>query len=67
MEYLVYWLVFFSELNELDLVIVVINSVVINVFVVFGGVIGLNVGLFLNVVSEDEVVSVVVYEIVYVS
>lgn len=43
------------------------NSFVINVFVVFGGVMGLNGGLLMNVCMEDELVGVIVYEFVYLS
>lgn len=66
-EHLVYRLASFSELNEPDLAIVVINSSAINAFAVPGGVIGLNAGLFLNAGSEDEVASVVAHEIAHVS
>jgi beta-barrel assembly-enhancing protease len=66
-EHLVYRLASFSELNEPDLAIVVINSAAINAFAVPGGVIGLNAGLFLNAASEDEVASVVAHEIAHVS
>jgi len=66
-EHLVYRLASYSELNEPDLAIVVINSPAINAFAVPGGVIGLNAGLFLNAASEDEVASVVAHEIAHVS
>ena len=66
-ENLVYRLASFSDLNEPDLAIVVINSPAINAFAVPGGVIGLNAGLFLNAASEDEVASVVAHEIAHVS
>tara|TARA_R110001606_G_scaffold279510_1_gene428027 strand:- start:8144 stop:9547 length:1404 start_codon:yes stop_codon:yes gene_type:complete len=66
-ESLVYRLASFSELNEPDLAIVVINTPDINAFAVPGGVIGLNAGLFLNAASDDEVASVIAHEIAHVS
>lgn len=66
-ESLVYRLASFSELNEPDLAIVVINTPDINAFAVPGGVIGLNAGLFLYAASDDEVASVVAHEIAHVS
>ncbi|MCH2557108.1 MAG: M48 family metalloprotease [Alcanivorax sp.] len=66
-ESLVYRLASYSDLNEPDLDIVVINSSAINAFAVPGGVIGLNAGLFLNAHAEDEVAGVVAHEIAHVS
>lgn len=66
-ESLVYRLASFSELNQPDLAIVVINTPDINAFAVPGGVIGLNAGLFLHATSDDEVASVVAHEIAHVS
>jgi beta-barrel assembly-enhancing protease len=66
-ESLVYRLASHSDLKEPDLAIIVINSKDINAFAVPGGVIGLNLGLFLNATNEDEVAAVVAHEIAHVS
>ncbi|MDX1803146.1 MAG: M48 family metalloprotease [Alcanivorax sp.] len=66
-ESLVYRLASFSDLNAPDLAIVVINRSEINAFAVPGGVIGLNAGLFLNALGEDEVAAVISHEIAHVS
>lgn len=61
----VYWLVEISDLQDYWLVFIFICDVQINVFVVFGGVIGVNGGLLFNVQIEGEYVVVLVYEFGY--
>lgn len=66
-DHLVYRLASFSDLQEPDLAIVIVNSREINAFAVPGGVIGLNAGLFLHAQNEDEVAAVIAHEIAHVS
>lgn len=66
-ESLVYRLASYSNLEEPNLAIVVVNSQTINAFAVPGGVIGINAGLFLNAQSEAEVAGVMAHEIAHVS
>lgn len=66
-DHLVYRLASYSDLQEPDLAIVIVNSRDINAFAVPGGVIGLNAGLFLHAQSEDEVAAVIAHEIAHVS
>lgn len=66
-DHLVYRLASYSDLQEPDLAIVIVNSREINAFAVPGGVIGLNAGLFLHAQSEDEVAAVIAHEIAHVS
>lgn len=66
-DHLVYRLASYSDLQEPDLAIVIVNSQDINAFAVPGGVIGLNAGLFLHAQTEDEVAAVVSHELAHVS
>lgn len=66
-DHLVYRLASYSDLQEPDLAIVIVNSQDINAFAVPGGVIGLNAGLFLHAQTEDEVAAVIAHELAHVS
>lgn len=60
------WFGFNSDQSWQLYIFFVMNDCQINVFVMLGGYIGVNVGLVLIVECEDEVVVVLFYEIVYV-
>lgn len=60
------WLVVGLMVSYLEFIFFVVLLLEINVFVMFGGFIGVNIGLILVVCSESELVLVLVYEIIYV-
>lgn len=67
LENLGYRLAFFSGVAAPDLQVVLIPDRNINAFAVPGGVIGINVGLFLHADSEAEVASVLCHELAHIS
>lgn len=66
-ESLISRLVSYTDINEPDLTVVVLDTREINAFAVPGGVIGLNAGLFLNADSDDEVAAVIAHELGHVA
>lgn len=66
-EHLVWQLLAFSGLKNIDLDLVVVDTAAINAFAVPGGVIGLNAGTILNADNEDEVAAVLAHELAHVS
>lgn len=65
--HLTYHLASFSELDQRQLEIVIINNSAINAFAVPGGVLGINAGLLLHAETEDEVAAVLAHEIAHLS
>ena len=66
-ENLVYGLVPFSQLKDTRLSIIVINNDQLNAFVVPGGLMGVNGGLFLFAESEAEISAVIAHELAHLS
>ena len=57
----------YSELREKILQVVLIDSPQVNAFAAPGGVVGINLGLFLNAQDEHEYASVVAHELAHLS
>jgi predicted Zn-dependent protease len=66
-EELVYRIAPYSELKELNLELVVVNSPELNAFAVPGGVMGINSGLFLYAKTEGQMASVISHELAHLS
>jgi len=62
-----YQLVPYAPLQERDLTLALIDSPAINAFAVPGGVVGVNGGLFLNAVTEQQFASVLAHELAHLS
>lgn len=56
-----------SEVLDKDFRFVVVDSKALNAFAVPGSIIGINAGLFLHAVSEQEFVSVLAHELAHIS
>ena len=66
-EGLIYRLAETSELQDMRISLVIIDSPELNAFAVPGGVIGINAGLFLHAETEQEFASVVAHELAHLS
>lgn len=66
-ENLVYQIASHSELDDLDLELVVVDSPELNAFAVPGGVMGINSGLFLYAQNEGQMASVISHELAHLS
>jgi len=64
---LLYELVPYSELQDSQLSLVVVDSAELNAFAVPGGIVGINLGLLLYSDDEDEVASVLAHELAHLS
>jgi len=67
LEFVTYRLASRSQLQDHRLAFVIIDSEEINAFAAPGGIIGVNTGLFVDALSEDEFASVMAHEIAHVS
>lgn len=56
-----------SEVQDKDFRFVIVDSKALNAFAVPGSIIGINAGLFLHAVSEQEFVSVLAHELAHIS
>lgn len=65
--HLTYHLASYSELDQRQLEIVIINNSAINAFAVPGGVLGINAGLLLHAETEAELAAVLAHEIAHLS
>ena len=66
-EDLIYRLVPHSELREMDLEFIVVDSPELNAFAVPGGIIGINDGIFLYANDTDELAAVLAHELAHLS
>lgn len=62
-----YRLVPFAPLQDRDLTLALIDSPAINAFAVPGGIVGVNGGLFLHAVTEQQFASVLAHELAHLS
>jgi predicted Zn-dependent protease len=67
LEHLIYRLASFSNLEDRRLTLAIIKDESINAFAVPGGVIGINLGLFLHGETESETSAILAHEIAHVS
>lgn len=67
LEHLIYRLASHSSLQDRRITLAIINDPSINAFAVPGGVIGVNVGLFLNGETESEISAILAHEIAHIS
>ncbi|MDH5737194.1 MAG: M48 family metalloprotease [Gammaproteobacteria bacterium] len=67
LEHQIYRLVVHSQVKDRRLDIVIINSPALNAFAVPGGVIGVNLGLFLNAETEHEFSAILAHELAHLS
>lgn len=66
-ELLIYRLASYSKLEDRRLEVAIINNKSINAFAVPGGVVGINLGLFLYGESEDETAAILAHELAHLS
>ncbi|MFT4798143.1 MAG: putative Zn-dependent protease [Sulfitobacter sp.] len=66
-ELLIYRLASFSTLEDRRLTLAIINNESINAFAVPGGVVGINLGLFLHGETESETSAILAHEIAHLS
>lgn len=66
-EHLIYRLASHSELQDRRLSLAIINNQTINAFAVPGGVVGINLGLFLNGETESETAAILAHELAHIS
>jgi len=66
-ELLIYRLASFSTLEDRRLTLAIINNESINAFAVPGGVVGINLGLFLQGETESETSAILAHEIAHLS
>lgn len=64
---IIYRLVPYASLNNTNLTLALIDDPAINAFAVPGGVVGVNGGLFLNAVTEQQFASVLAHELGHLS
>lgn len=67
LEHLIYHLASHSSLQDRRISLAIINDATINAFAVPGGVIGVNLGLFLNGETESEISAILAHEIAHIS
>ena len=67
LEHLIYLLASHSNLVDRRITVAIINDPTINAFAVPGGIIGVNLGLFLNAESESEISAILAHEIAHIS
>lgn len=67
LEHLIYHLASHSNLEDRRITLAIINNPTINAFAVPGGVIGVNLGLFLNGQTESETSAILAHEIAHIS
>jgi predicted Zn-dependent protease len=67
LERLIYLLASHSNLVDRRITVAIINDPTINAFAVPGGIIGVNLGLFLNAESESEISAILAHEIAHIS
>jgi predicted Zn-dependent protease len=67
LEHLLYRLASHSELQDRRLSLAIINNQTINAFAVPGGVVGINLGLFLHGETESETSAILAHEIAHIS
>lgn len=67
LEDLIYRLASYSEIEQPNIEMVIVNSEAINAFAVPGGVIGINAGLILHAETEDETSAVLAHELAHLS
>lgn len=67
LEHLIYRLASHSALQDRRISLAIINDSSINAFAVPGGVIGVNLGLFLNGETESEISAILAHEIAHIS
>ena len=66
-EHLLYRLASHSELQDRRLTLAIIKNESINAFAVPGGVVGINLGLFLNGETESETSAILAHELAHIS
>ncbi len=67
LEHLIYRLASHSNLEDRRITLAIINNPTINAFAVPGGIIGVNLGLFLNGHTESETSAILAHEIAHIS
>lgn len=67
LEYLIYRLASFSQLQDRRLELVVVDNKTMNAFAVPGGVVGVHNGMFLYAKDEDQLASVLSHELAHLS
>ncbi|MCB1644316.1 MAG: M48 family metallopeptidase [Pseudomonadales bacterium] len=67
LEHLIYRLASHSELQDRRLDLVVIDNNTINAFAAPGGIVGVNLGLFLYAETENEISAILAHEIAHLS
>lgn len=67
LEYLIYNLASFSQLQDRRLELVVVDNKSMNAFAVPGGVVGVHNGMFLYAENEDQMASVLSHELAHLS
>lgn len=66
-EHLIYRLASHSELQDRRISLAIINNQTINAFAVPGGVVGINLGLFLHGETESETSAILAHELAHIS
>ena len=67
LENLIYNLATYSELENPNIELVIVNNPTMNAFAVPGGVVGIHTGLFAYAENEDQMVSVLAHELAHLS
>lgn len=67
LEHLIYRLASHSNLEDRRITLAIINNPTINAFAVPGGIVGVNLGLFLNGHTESETSAILAHEIAHIS
>lgn len=67
LEHLIYRLASHSALQDRRITLAIIKDPTINAFAVPGGVVGVNLGLFLNGETESEISAILAHEIAHIS
>jgi predicted Zn-dependent protease len=67
LEFLIYQLASFSQLQDRRLELVVVDNKTMNAFAVPGGVVGVHNGMFLYAENEDQMASVLSHELAHLS
>tara|TARA_B100001971_G_C18250922_1_gene578134 strand:+ start:79 stop:1563 length:1485 start_codon:yes stop_codon:yes gene_type:complete len=67
LEFLIYRLAYHSQLQDRRLDLVVIDSPQLNAFAAPGGIIGINLGLFIHAETENEFSAILAHELAHLS
>ena len=67
MEFLIYNLASHSQLQDRRLELVIIDSAELNAFAAPGGIVGVNLGLFLNADTENEISAILAHDLAHLS